>query len=159
MDELPEQARTSPPRLAHHGHDLPVTPCRLVESLAEMDELLAAPHEAGEASCGCRLKARARRRWPRQLEDIDRGRQPLDRDRADRDDLDEPLGEPQRLAGQPRRARGRELLHARGEVRGLTHRRVIHAQMLPIVRTTTSPELRPTRTCTSIPWSRRTSAV
>ena len=56
---------------------------------------------------------------------------PLDRDGTDRDDLDEPLGEPERLAGQPRRARRRELLHARGEVGGLAHRRVVHAEIAP----------------------------
>ena len=129
VDELPEQARLPHPGLAHHGDDLPQSPSCRVEGLAEMVQLLGAPHEAGEPPGRGRLKARARHRWSGQLEHVDRARHPLDRDRTDRNDLNEPLGELERLAGEPRRARSCELLHARGQVGGLAHRRVVHPQI------------------------------
>jgi hypothetical protein len=131
VDELPEKARLSHPWLAYYGDDLPLSPSRFVEGLAKMVELLAAPHEPGEPPCRRRLKARACRRRSRKLEHVDWARQPFDRDRTDRDDFDEPLGEPESLGGQPRRARGRELLHARGQVGGLAHRRVVHTEIAP----------------------------
>src|SRR5207244_11567153 len=131
VNELQEKPRLPPPRLADDGDALPLSPSRFVEGLAKMVELLAAPHEPREPPCRRRLKARARRRWSAELEYVDWARQPLDRNRTDRDDFDEPLGEPERLGGQPPRARCRELLHARGEVGGLAPRRIVHAQIPP----------------------------
>ena len=45
------------------------------------------------------------------------------------DDVDESLGEPERLAGQSRRPGRRELLHARGQMRRLADRGVVHAEI------------------------------
>src|SRR5262249_8846314 len=100
VDEFPEQARFADAGLAHDRYNLALCISRLVESLAEMVELSVTSHEARQPSRGRRLQTRARRRWPRQLEDLDRPRQPLDWNRANRDDLHEPLGEPERFSGQ-----------------------------------------------------------
>jgi len=65
----------------------------------------------------------------RQLEHLDRLGEPLDRHRAERGDLDEALAEVERLGSEPDAAGCRELLHAGGQVRGVPHGRVVHAQV------------------------------
>ena len=75
------------------------------------------------------LQPRAHRGGTQQLEHLARLRNPLDRDHAERLHLDEPICQPHRLACQPGHARRRELLHPRCEMRRLSHRRVVHAQI------------------------------
>ena len=68
---------------------------------------------------------------PEHLVDLDGRLQALDRNRADRLDGDEALGEPQRVRRQERGAGGGELLHAGREVRGLSDGRVVHPEVAP----------------------------
>ncbi len=88
-----------------------------------------APNEAGEASRRRGLPACARGRRADQLEHLHRRRHALDWHRTEGDDVDESLGEPDRLAGQSRRPGRRELLHARGQMRRLADRGVVHAEI------------------------------
>src|SRR4029453_2327799 len=127
--ELPEQALLANPGLAHNRHELPMTPTRLLEGLAQVVELALTSDEPGETAGRRRLKARARRRLCRQLEHLDQPAHPLDWQQPDRYDLDESLGQTKRIAGQPRRSRSRELLHARGQVCGLADRGVVHPEI------------------------------
>ena len=60
---------------------------------------------------------------------LDRIGDPLDRNGAERLRVDVALGEPQRLAGEPDRARRGELLHATGQMRRLANRGVVHSEI------------------------------
>ena len=64
-----------------------------------------------------------------QLEHLNRLAEPLDRHGAERGDLDQALGQVQRLGGEPNAAGRRELLHACRQVRGLAHGGVVHAEI------------------------------
>jgi hypothetical protein len=92
-----------------------------------------------------------------QFEHLHRIWQPLHRNRAQWGDLHHPLDQPQRLGGEANTAGSSELLHPGGQMRGLADGGVVHVQSLPMARNTTSPECKPTRICTSMPWGRRTS--
>jgi hypothetical protein len=63
------------------------------------------------------------------LVDLDSVRQTPHRHRAERFDLDVALGKRQRGGREQDRSRIGELLHAGGQVRCLSHRRVVHAQV------------------------------
>jgi hypothetical protein len=102
---------------------------RPVEGVPELLQLGVAADEAREAPARRGLEAGAGGTSPHQLEHLDRLGEPLDRHRAERDDLDEALDQPQRLGGEPDAAGRRELLHARGQVRGLAHGGVVHPQI------------------------------
>jgi len=65
----------------------------------------------------------------RAVEHLDRFAEPLDRHRAERGDLDEALGQVQRLGGKPDAAGRRQLLHACRQVRRLAHGGVVHAEI------------------------------
>src|SRR5262245_57405312 len=129
MDELADQSRFPDSWLADDGDHLSLSRPRLVEALTEVVELPAPPDETGETACRRRLTARVRRRCSDQLEDVYGVGQSLHRDRPNRNNLDETLGEPEGIPGESRGARGRELLHPRGEVGGLAHRSVVHAEI------------------------------
>ena len=66
-----------------------------------------------------------------ELVDLHRFGQALDRDRSPSRHLDVALGELQGRGREQDRARCRHLLHAGGQVRRLTHRRVVHVQIRP----------------------------
>ena len=74
-------------------------------------------------------KRRRRVRGPDQLEDLHRLRQAFNGHRADRGDLNKPLGEAQDGRREQNRARDGHLLHAGGQMGRLAHRRVIHVQI------------------------------
>jgi hypothetical protein len=94
-----------------------------------------------------RAAACRRVRCPRQLEDLDRVREPLHRNGPERLHLDVALDEPHRLAGQSHGPGGRELLHPGRQVGGLPHGCVVHAQIAAdrahndLARVETDPDL------------------
>src|SRR5262245_59914392 len=127
--ELPRQARLAYPRLAHHRDNLAVALACPPQRLAQQLDLHVATHKAHEPARSGGMEAAADRARTRKLEDLDRRRQPLHWYRAARGDLHEALGEGQRLRSQQVRPRLGHLLHARGEVRTLADRRVVHMQI------------------------------
>ena len=131
MDELVEEPRLADPGLADDRHHLAAAAARLLGGGPELIHLGVAAHEAGEAARGGRLQPRARGAGPDQLVDFNGLAQPLHRDRPQRLHLDPALGQAQRLGGEPDAAGSGELLHARGQVRRLPDRRVVHAQVAP----------------------------
>src|SRR4029453_15251132 len=127
MEELPEEARLAHPRFPNHGDDLAASQTCPIEGVSEVLKLRVPADEAREPSARRGLEAGGggagapqppARLW-----------EPLDRHRAERGDLDEALAEVERLGSEPDAAGCRELLHAGGQVRGLPHGRVVHAQV------------------------------
>ncbi len=129
VSELPVEPGLADAGLAHDGHHLPVPGPRALERLAELLQLALAADEAGEAAGGRGLEARAHRGGPGQLVDLERRREPLDGQRAQRLDLHVPLGERQRLRREQDRPRHGHLLHAGGHVGGLADGGVVHVQI------------------------------
>ena len=99
------------------------------EHLSEVLDLRIAADEAREPPLRRRLEPRPRCPRARQLENLDRVREPLHRDGPERLHLDVPLSEAYAFGGEPDRPRGGELLHPGREMGGLAHRRVVHAQI------------------------------
>ena len=87
-------------------------------------------HKARQATRGHSLEAAVDRTGPGEFEHLHRLRQPLHRELAQRLHLDQPIDEAEGGRRQPDTARGRQLFHARGEVRGLPHSRVVHVQVI-----------------------------
>jgi hypothetical protein len=108
---------------------LTVAQAGAVEGASELLQLRVPADEAREPPPRRGLETGAGGAGPHQLEHLDRLAEPLDRHRAERGDLDEALGQVQRLGGEPDAAGRRELLHARGQVRGLAHGGVVHAEI------------------------------
>ena len=77
-----------------------------------------------------RLETRPGGPGTHELKDLHGMRQPLDRDRTKRFDLDQAFGEPEGLRRQQNASRGGELLHARRQVRRLANGRVVHMQVV-----------------------------
>ena len=125
----------------------------------ELFQLRSTPDKVRQAACHRRLQPRAHPSGLPQLVNLDGLRQPLHGDRPQRRDLHVALDQAQRVGGQQGRAGTGELFHARGQMRRLPHRRVVHVQVAPMDRTTTSPELRPMRICTSRPCCRRNASA
>jgi hypothetical protein len=101
----------------------------MLGGLASLRHLRLAPDKAAEAACARRLQPRAHRGGADQLEHLHRLGDALDRDRSERFHVHEPLRQPDRLGREAGYPGGRELLHARRQVRGLSDRRVVHAQV------------------------------
>ena len=127
--ELPDQPRLAHARLAHDRDDLAVALARSPQRLPQQLDLRVATDEARQSSGGGGVQPAAHGARACQLEDLDRRREPLHRHRPARGHLHEALGERQRLRRQQDRAGLGHLLHARGQVRGLTDRRVVHVQI------------------------------
>jgi hypothetical protein len=102
----------------------------LLQRLVQGREFRLPPHEGGQPPCRQGLQARAGRAGARQLEHLHGRGQPLDRHRAQGGDMDESFGQSEGGCGQPDTARRGELLHTRCQVRGLTHGRVVHVQVV-----------------------------
>src|SRR5713226_8510438 len=127
--ELPEQPRLAHAGLTDYGDHLALAGLRLREGGEQSIHLGVAADEGGQTPGRRGLQARAYRARPGQLEDLGGRRQPLDRDCPERLDSDETLRKVQRVRRQQNRARVGHLLHARGEVRSLSHGGVIHVQV------------------------------
>ena len=129
LRDLVEEPRFADAGLAHDGHDLATARLRLRERCVELVELGSAPDEAREPPARRGLQPRARPAGARDLEDLERDFEALDRHRAQRPRLDIALGQAECFRrGQHGAGRG-HLLHPRGQMRGLADRRVAHAQV------------------------------
>src|SRR5215475_8179946 len=129
MKELPEEARLAHPRFPDHGDDLATPPTRPIEGVPELLKLRVPADEACEAPACRYLEAGAGGAGSHQLEYLDWVSEPFDRNRTERGDLDEAHAQVERRGGEPDATGCRELLHAGGQVRGLPHGRVVHAQV------------------------------
>ena len=110
-------------------HELALPLPGLRGCLPDLVHLRVPPDEAAEAAGPRGLQARPDGAGARQLEHLHGRGEALDGNGPERAHLHELLGEPQRLRGEPGRAGGGELLHARGEVRRLPDRGVVHLQI------------------------------
>jgi hypothetical protein len=129
QDELVIEARLADAGLADDAHDLAATGPGVVERLVKLLELRGAPDEPRQPPRRRGLEARADGGGADELVQLDRIGEALHRRGAERADLDMALGQRQRVGGEENRARIGELLHARGQVGGLPHRRVVHAEV------------------------------
>ena len=129
VGDLPDQARLAHAGFPHHRHHLPMAAAGAAQRLAELVQLALAPHEAGQPARRRRVEPRAPGSGPPQLVDLDRLLQPLHRHRPQGVDLDVALHQPQGVAGQQGGPGSGELFHARGQMRRLPHRRVVHVQI------------------------------
>jgi hypothetical protein len=127
--ELPVEPGLADAGLAADADDLAVAGTGARQGLGKLLELGRAPDEPGQPAGGRGLEARAPRPGTRQLVDLDGLAQAFDRDGAEGPDLDVALGEPQDAGGHEDRAGHSHLLHAGGEVSGLTDGGVVHAKV------------------------------
>lgn len=130
-DELPKQARLPYAWLADHRHDLAGPAMGALQRVVELRQLGLAPDETREAARGGGVQARPRVAGGRELKHLHWRGQALHRPHAERLHRHEALGEAERLRGDEDRARARHLLHARGQVRRLPDRRIVHAKVAP----------------------------
>src|SRR4029450_12499178 len=100
VGELVDESRLAHPRLADDRRYLAVTVARELLSVAKLLQLGVAADEARQPAPGAGLQAGPRRACPCHLVDLDSVGEPLDRHRAERSDLDEALGQVQRLGGE-----------------------------------------------------------
>jgi len=124
-----KETRLADAGLADQRHDLTAPAPRALEAPPKRLRLGGATDEAREAPGRRGLEAGAHRPGPEQLVHLDRVGEPAHGDRTERADLHEPFGQSERRRRDQDRARHRRLLHAGGEVRGLAHRGVVHAQV------------------------------
>ena len=130
VDELVDQARLPHAGLPDHGDDLAMPRPGLLQRLLQGRQLLLPSHEAGEPTRRCGLQAPADRTGPRQLKDLHGLGQPPDGKLSQGVDLHEALGQPEGRGSQPDTPRGRELLHTRGQMRGLADGGIVHMQVV-----------------------------
>ena len=129
VDELPDETRLADARLPDHGHDLAVPGLGALQGLPELIQLAVAADEAGQPTGSSGVEPGAHGRCADELVDLHWLREALHRDRSSGGDLDVALGELQHRRGQQDSAGRSQLLHAGRQVRGLTYRRVVHAQI------------------------------
>ena len=107
-----------------------MTGLRLRHRLVYGVKLLLPPHEGRESPGGRRLQAPAEVTGAHQVKDLDGLDQPLHRHRPQGGDLHQALHQTEGRRRQPDAAGGGQLLHARSQVGGLPHGRVIHVQVV-----------------------------
>ena len=95
--ELVEEARLTHAGLTDDRGDLPATAASELLGAAKLLKLGTATDELSQPSPSGRLQTGARRTGPHNFVDLDGFAQPLDVDGAERLDLDEPLGESERV--------------------------------------------------------------
>jgi len=130
VGQLPDQARLADPGLAHQRRHLAVAGFRPFERLVERFKLGLPPDEGSEPADRRRLQAGAGRPGADQFVHLDRLGDSLDRHRPEGPDLDIALSQPQRLRGEQGGPLSRDLLHTRGQMDGLAHRRVVHPEVV-----------------------------
>ena len=124
------RAVTSPRRLPRPWPPPGHAPPPPAPAPAAGPQLRLPAHEAGEPPRRAGLQTPADRTGPGQLKDLHGLGEPLDGKRPQGGDLDEALGQPEGRRRQPDTAWGGELLHTRGQVRGLAHGGVVHVQVV-----------------------------
>ena len=151
VDKLVHQTRLAHPGLAEQGHELALPLPGLRQGLRQRRQLLIAPDKARQPTRHGSLEATTHGCGPDQFEDLHGLRQTLDRHRPQGGDPHRPLDQPQGGCGQANRPRRRQLLHARRQIRGQAHPRVVHVQVVadgahqhvPGVETDTQQHLQP----------------
>ena len=128
--ELPDEAGFPDAGLAHDGDRLPVSGAGVLERSAEHLDLGVPADEPGEPAPRGGLQSRARRTDAGQLVDLDGLAATFHRHRTQGLHGDEPFDQVERRRRDQHRARARGLFHARGEMRRLPDRRVVHAQVI-----------------------------
>ena len=129
-DQLPEEARLPHARRADHRDDLTASSPRRLERGSKRLHLGAPPDELREPALRRRLQSGARDADSGQIVNLEGRPQALDGNRAERSDLEVAFDQPERARGDPGASRRGELLHPRGQVDRLPHRRVIHVQIV-----------------------------
>jgi hypothetical protein len=129
MRDLPDEAGLPDARLTHDRHDLTTAGAGGPEHQAQLFQLGIAPHEPCETSGRGGVEPRAQRAGRDHLEDVDRRVEALDRHRPEGLDLDEALRDSKGVGRQQDGTGVGKLLHAGGEVRGLSDGRVIHVEV------------------------------
>ena len=123
------------PRLADAGvpgekYHLPLSRPRQLERLPQQPQVLIPPDIRRQSACNRRVEPAARGQFPHDLERADGFGLALD-SRAPRSVIFEVVRRrPLRPIGDVDRARRRPLLHARGQVHGVTHGGVVHRQVV-----------------------------
>ena len=130
VDTLVHQAGLAHPGLPHYRHDLAVARAGLLQRLAHGGEFRLAPDKAGEAPCGSGLEASTEGARSDQLEHLYRLWHAPDRDGSQRLHLHQALDQPEGCGGQTNRPGRGQLLHACRQMRRLSHRRVVHVQIV-----------------------------
>ena len=130
VDELVDQARLPHAGLPDHGDYLAMPRPGLLQRLLQGRQLLLPSHEAGEPTRRCGLQTPADRTGPDQLKDLHGLWQPPDGKPPQGVDLHESLDQPEGRRRQPDTPRGRELLHTRGQMRGLADGGIVHVQVV-----------------------------
>ena len=159
MDELIDQARLPHAGLPDEATTWPCPAPARSSACCSAVELLLPSHEAGEPPRRAGLQAPADRTGPDQLKDLHGLGQPLDRKLPQGIDLDQPFGQSEGRRGQPDTARRGELLHARRQVRGLAHGRVVHVQVVANRPHHDFPGVEPHAGLHLQPWDWRTSSA
>src|ERR1700730_5057055 len=129
MSELPGQAGFADAGLSDDRHDLSVTSFGPFEGLAKLLQLGLPADESSQTSGRGGLKSRTDGAGADELEYLHRSSEPLDRHRTPRSHLDVALDELEGSRGQKNGPRLGQLLQSRRQVRGLSHRGVVHPQV------------------------------
>jgi len=131
VGELPVKTRLAHAGLADDGHDLPLPGARPLLGLAELLQLVPAPHEAREAPGRGGMEARADGLGADDLVELDGRLEALDGAGAQRLHLHVALGETQRVRRDENGAGHGHLFHAGGQMGRLADSRVVHVQVAP----------------------------
>jgi len=127
--ELVEQARLADARIARHEDGLAAAGQHLPEPVEQHAKLALASHVGGQAALAADLDARARAARPEHLVRLHR-RVALHGEPAQINRVEESVHRARGRLGRHHAARLRRLLHPCGEVGGVAHRRVVHAQVV-----------------------------
>ena len=130
VDTFVDQARLAHARLPHQGHHLALPRRGLFQRLMQRRQFLLPPHKAGEATRHCGLQAPAGATGPQQLEHLHRLRHPLHRHRSQGVHLHQAFYQAQGGGGKADGPGCGQLFHARCQVGGLPHGRIVHVQVV-----------------------------
>ena len=129
IDELPAHTRLPDARLADDRHELPASGPGGRHRALEFAQLNVTADERREPARGGDMQARGCLAESGHFVDVDVATQAFDRQTPERRRHDEPFREARRTRRRTDRTRRRGLLHARGEVRRLSDRGVVHSQV------------------------------
>src|SRR5215470_3922872 len=129
MRELPEQPRLADAWLTDDGDDLTPAGLYLLERFDELTQFVVAAYESGQSLSGGDVEPRAAALRSRELVDVHRLWHALDGKRPDGRDQNVAFSESPCGRTDEDAARLGQLLHPRGEMRGLADRRVVHVQI------------------------------
>src|SRR5262249_53383030 len=124
-----DEPRFSRAWLADQSNHLAMAVTRPVQGISELRHLGVTADQSCKPSRCCGLKPGSCGADPYQFEDLDWFDKPLDRHRAERNDLNQTLAQAPCFGAEPDATRNRELLHACCQVRSPSHRGVVHPEI------------------------------